>query len=168
MSTAVQRPIDDATFTDFLQRAMPAVRRLVDRLCGNEADAEDVVQETLAKVWRLRASFDAARNGDAWLLQAAFRCFCDLRKRARTSPATTDAAATPAPAAPCLLELRDEVRHRLQALDPLPRALLLGFHGEGCSLHELAARHGLPVNTVKSHLHRARLRLALEKPPEEP
>jgi RNA polymerase sigma-70 factor (ECF subfamily) len=164
MAAAVQTPIDDATFTAFLQRAMPAVRHLLARLCSN-ADAEDVLQETLAKVWRLRASFDARQNGDAWLAQAAFRCFCDHKKRLRARPAaTSDAATAQAPAVPCRTELRDELHHRLRALAPLPRALLLGFHAEGCSLEELAARHGLPLNTVKSHLHRARLRLAQEKP----
>lgn len=168
MLPAVQSPTDDATFTAFLQRAMPAVRQLLARLCASDADAEDVLQETLAKVWRLRAGFDGARNGEAWLAQAAFRCFCDHRKRLRARPAATgDAAAAAAPATPCRTELRDELEHRLRALAPLARELLVGFHAEGRSLQELAARHGLLVNTVKSHLHRARLRLALQKP-EEP
>lgn len=165
MATAVQTPTDDTAFAAFLQQALPGLRVFVLRLCGNAADAEDVLQETLAKVWRLRAGFDATKNGEAWLLQAAFRCFCDHQRRARTRPPTSDAAATtPAPNPPCAFELRDEVQHRLAHLEPLPRALLLGFHAEGLSLHELAARHALPVNTVKSHLHRARLRLAQEKP----
>jgi RNA polymerase sigma-70 factor, ECF subfamily len=153
-------PIDDATFAAFLQRAIPAARRLLLRLAGTAADADDVLQETLAKVWRHRARFDPAKNGDAWLLQAAFRCFCDQRKRRRAAAAGGDAAAAiAAPSRPCAVELRDELRHRLQALDPLARALLVGFHGDGRSLQELAREHGLPVNTVKSHLHRARLRL---------
>ncbi len=152
-------PVDDA-FAAFLQRAMPAVRQFLRRLAGGDADADDVLQETLAKVWRHRARFDPAQNGNAWLLQAAFRCFCDHRRRQRALPATDPAAAAVAAARqPCAAELRDELRHRLQALDPLARALLVGFHGEGRSLKELAALHGLPLNTVKSHLHRARRRL---------
>lgn len=165
MPPAVQPPIDDATFTDLLQRAMPAVRQFLVRLCGSQADADDLLQETMAKVWRLRASFDPARNGDAWLMQAAFRCFCDHRRRRRADrPSTGHSAATPAPSVPCPTELRDEVQHRLQALEPLAQALLLGFHAEGLSLKELATRHALSLNTVKSHLHRARLRLQQEKP----
>jgi RNA polymerase sigma-70 factor (ECF subfamily) len=152
-------PVDDATFAAFLARSMPAVRQFLLRLAGGDADADDVMQETLAKVWRHRARFDPAKNGDGWLLQAAFRCFCDHRKRRRAAPAADGADAVASPAAPCPTELRDELRHRLRALDPLARALLLGFHGEGRSLKELAQQHGLPLNTVKSHLHRARLRL---------
>jgi RNA polymerase sigma-70 factor (ECF subfamily) len=153
-------PPDDAPFPALLQRAMPALRRFLVRLCGRDADADDVLQETLAKVWRHRAGWDAAQNGEAWLMQAAFRCFCDHRRRQRGAPAAAaDPAPLPAPPAPCAVELRDELRHRLQHLEPLAQALLVGFHGEGRSLKELAARHGLPLNTVKSHLHRARLRL---------
>ncbi len=163
-SAALPRPIDDATFTTFLQASMPAVRQFLRRLCACEADADDVLQETLAKVWRLRASFDARQNCASWLMQAAFRCFCDHRQRPRSREPAGDAAATPAPATPCATELRDELHHRLLLLSPLERALLLGFHGDGRSLRELAAQHGLPVNTVKSHLHRARLRLARSKP----
>jgi RNA polymerase sigma-70 factor (ECF subfamily) len=160
-AAAVTPRTDDATFSTFLQQAMPAVRQFLRRLCACDADADDVLQETLAKVWRLRAGFDPQQNGDAWLMQAAFRCFCDHRERLRSRGATGgDAASAPAPTAPCATELRDELRHRLQALPPLERALLLGFHADGLSLRELAARHELPVNTVKSHLHRARLRLA--------
>lgn len=157
-------PPDDATFAAFLQGAMPAARQFLLRLCGSDADADDLLQETLAKVWRHRAGFDPARNGVAWLQQAAFRCFCDDRRRRRPAPAADGAAeALPTPVAPCTTELRDELRHRLQALEPLARALLVGFHGEGRSLKDLAARHGLPVNTVKSHLHRARQRLHQER-----
>jgi len=163
MAMAVHRPPDDATFTALLQQAMPALRRFLLRLTGSLADADDLLQETLAKAWRLRASFDPTGNAAAWLQQAAFHCFCDQRRRSTAQPAG-DAASWPATPTPCPVELRDEVRARLQHLEPLPRALLLGFHAEGLSLQELAARHGLPVNTVKSHLHRARHKLATEQP----
>ena len=165
MPLSVQAPIDDATFTTFLQTSMPGVRLFLRRQCGREADADDVLQETLAKVWRLRASFDAGQNGDAWLLQAAFRCFCDFRRRRSKVPATADdGLASLAQRPPCTAELRDELDHRLVTLLPLERALLLGFHQEGHSLKELAALHGMPLNTVKSHLHRARLRLNQDTP----
>lgn len=164
MPSAVMTPTDDATFTAFLTKALPAVRQFLLRLCGRDADADDLLQETCAKVWRHRASFDASRNGEAWLLQAAFRCFCDQRRRRRPTPTAGTGDTSAAPTVPCATELRDELQHRLQGLEPLARALLIGFHAEGRSLQELATHHGLPVNTVKSHLHRARLRLQQERP----
>lgn len=165
MPTGTEPETDaDAAFAAFLARSEPALRGFLRRLCGSGSDADDVLQETLAKVWRLRKGFDPRGNGTAWLLQAAFRCFCDHRAR-RTQPQGhgdgVDNLA--APPQPCPTELRDEVERRLAPLSPLERALLLGFHAHGRSLKDLAAEHGLPLNTVKSHLHRARRRLQEER-----
>ncbi len=153
-----QKTLDDAAFSALLERSRAAVLRFLQRLCASEA--EDLLQETLAKVWRLRASYDGRGKIESWLMQAAFRTFCDHRARVRvraTTDASVDEVEAPTPA--CSLELRDEVAARLQTLTPIQRDLLTAFHGHGASLDELAARHGLPRNTVKSHLHRARARL---------
>lgn len=159
-------PLTDEAFAALLDAARPAALRLLRRLCGAELDAEDVLQETLTKVWRLRGGFVPEGNLQGWLSQAAFRTFCDARARQQRQPSacTPDLAAAPAPERPCDVELRDEVRHHLDLLSPLERALLLGFHAQGHSLRELAAAHGLPLNTVKSHLHRARQRLVENRP----
>ncbi|HEX6810678.1 MAG TPA: RNA polymerase sigma factor [Planctomycetota bacterium] len=159
---SVHLPTDETAFATFLHATQGRVLALLRRLCASEADADDVLQETLAKAWRLRAAFDARRNGEAWLLQAAFRCFCDHRERRRKQPPTIAGDDAEAPVSACALELRDEVRHRLAALAPIERDLLLGFHVHDLSLRDLAARYGLPLNTVKSHLHRARTRLQRE------
>ena len=162
--------IDDQTFTALLQRATPQLQGFVRRLCGAgaHADADDVLQEALARAWRHRASFDPGLDRQlpdshlvgAWLQRLAFRVFCDFRSRKTRQPCTTDEVhREAAPARPCQTELRDEVRHRLGGLPEIERALLLGFHRDDLSLRELAELHRLPVNTVKSHLHRARRRL---------
>lgn len=166
----VPTPLDDPTFPALLQCALPTLRAFLRRLCGNEADADDVLQETLAKVWRHRANFDATRPASSWLHQAAFRCFCDHRRRQRAAPAVvSELGHGEARSAPCAFELRDELQHRLTALDPLAQSLLLAFHRDGRSLRDLARQHGMPINTVKSHLHRARQRLAaMTKRAEQP
>ena len=146
----------DAAFAAMLSAAAPRARALLRRLCG--ADAEDVLQEALTKAWRLRANWDPTVAGDGWLLQTAFRTFCDFRARQQRTSTTTlpELAAAPPPDR---LELQDEVARVVRSLRPIERDLLLGFHRDGLSIEELAARHHLPANTVKSHLHRARLRL---------
>ena len=152
----------ETRFAALLQQHRERLLGFLRRLCVADADAEDVLQETLAKVWRLRASFDPDGNAEGWLLQAAFRTFCDHRARRRRAVpgSATEPDALPAPSGPCAVELRDEVARTLAALPAIERELLLGFHRDGLSLRELAERHALPVNTVKSHLHRARQRLA--------
>lgn len=169
MPSGTVAPIDDANFTALLQLATPKLHSFVRRLVGNAADAEDVLQEALGRAWRLRHSFDANRDRNngakAWLQRIAFRVFCDLRNQRQRLPSDSDSIHHhPAPDAPCPTELRDEVAHRLQALPEIERNLLLGFHSRELSLRELAAQHNLPINTVKSHLHRARQRLHSARP----
>lgn len=160
MARATLQPrADENAFAALLQQQRPRLLQFLRRLCG--PDAEDVLQETMAKVWRLRDSYDATQNGTAWLLRAAFHALCDHRAKKRQQPGNADPSFEPvAPTAQCSLELREEVAHCLQTLPPIERDLLVGFHAHGLSLRELSERHRLPLNTVKSHLHRARARLA--------
>ena len=151
-------PVDEVAFAKLLEGGRVRVLRFLQRLCG--ADAEDVLHDTFAKVLRYKAAWDPAQAGDGWLLRAAFRSFLDWRTRGRRMPRLDDAAVRRAPAAANrTTELREELERGLARLGDVERALLLGFHGEGLSLEELAKRHQLPVNTVKSHLHRARTKL---------
>lgn len=160
MAHAIVRPdLDDAAFARLLAQQRPRLLAMLRRLCGD--DAEDVVQETLTKAWRLREGFDSQRNGEGWLVRAAFRTLCDYRaarhrRRDREPPSVEPAAPVVANA----LEVKEEVARLLQLLPALERDLVVGFHAHGLSLKELAERHSLPLNTVKSRLHRARARLA--------
>lgn len=163
----MQSPIPDAAARDpafevVIVEAQQGLRAFARRLCGNGSDADDVVQEALVRAWRHRAGLDPDGNPHAWLRRIAFRAFCDLRRSRASDPAVESSSDASAEASPAdhLPELRDEVRHRLQRLTGLERELLVGFHQHGHSLQELASAHALPLNTVKSHLHRARARLA--------
>jgi len=159
---AVSRSTDEAAFTALLQQQRPRLLRVLERLCG--ADADDVLQETFTKVWKLRHGFDATRNGPAWLLQAALHALQDHRARRRREPRMPERPVEPTAACTTrAVEVREEVARCLAVLQPLERDLLVSFHADGVSLRELAERHRLPLNTVKSHLHRARARLAAHR-----
>lgn len=160
MAHASVRPdLDDAAFARLLAQQRPRLVAMLRRLCGD--DAEDVVQETLTKAWRLREGFDPEQNGEGWLVRAAFRTLCDHRARQQRRRDQHCAVAEPtAPMMANAMEVREEVARLLQSLPALERELLVGFHAHGLSLRELADRHALPLNTVKSRLHRARARLA--------
>jgi RNA polymerase sigma-70 factor (ECF subfamily) len=77
--------------------------------------------------------------------------------------AAGDAAAANGEAPGAALERRDELA-RLEAalaeLAEVARTAFLRFHRDGAGLQEIADEMGLPLNTVKSHVRRARLRLA--------
>ncbi len=159
--------LDEDGFARLLAEQESRLRAFLRRLArhpAGQADGDDLVQEVFARAWRSRCSLDLTAGRPAsWLLKIAFRVFLDHRDRDQRGGMTAwepgidpaDAAPSPAQAA----EDRDWQVSLLAQLRPIERDVLLGFHDRGLSVLELAAELGMPAGTVKSHLHRARVRL---------
>lgn len=150
--------VDDADFGARLVALTPRLRGFVRRLCLRDAD--DLVQEALARAWRSRAAY-STHNGslDAWLMQIAFRTFLDQRAR-RTPVALGDGDVAVAAPRDLGAELREEIAAAMRGLQPIERDVLLRFHRDRQSVEEIARALAMPAGTVKSHLRRARMRLA--------
>lgn len=122
-------------------------------------DVDDLAQETMARAWRARGTFDAAKGSlAAWLLRIGFRVFLDRRQRRAPAPDAVepiDHRPDPARAA----EARDHAAALLAKLAPTERDVLLRFHRDGESIAAISRALAMPAGTVKSHLHRARNRM---------
>jgi RNA polymerase sigma-70 factor (ECF subfamily) len=130
------------------------------RICGARQEAEDVLQETMERAWQYRHNCNLEQAPKAWLRQAAFRCWLDFKKRSKRQPVSIGDHGATVPARPDdAPELRDQLQHAMQHMTKLERTVLLRFHQHGDTLLELAKDLNMNVNTVKSHLHRARRRL---------
>lgn len=154
------RPGDEA-FGQRLVDMQPRVRAFLRSLGPGVTD--DLVQETMARAWRSRASFAEEKGGlDAWLLRIAFRAFLDERQRLQRTPAAEGDGAAPvdtAPAPAVHAAAREQLATLLGGLGATERCVLLQFHREGRSIREIARDLSLSPGTVKSHLHRARARM---------
>ena len=151
----------DAALRAGLPAAEPALRRFLRSVRVPAAAVDDVVQEAFARAWRSRHGFSSDRPLEPWLFATALRAWLDLRARARRHPvATADAEAAIEPVDLDRVDARLDVDRLLDRLPDVERRLVERFHRDGVPLAELAAEHDMPVNTVKSHLHRARRRLA--------
>lgn len=149
------------------------------RFVGSVHDAEDLVQETLARAWRGRAAYRGEAGLRTWLRRIATRASLDeLRRRGsrRTLPAEADADRSreplwleplpehllrdsePDPAA--AYELRESVSLAfmvaLQRLPPRQRAVLIERDVLALRAAEVAEHLGISVSGVNSLLHRAR------------
>jgi RNA polymerase sigma factor (sigma-70 family) len=140
------------------------------RLTGNDADAQDLVQEVLLRVRRGLRTF---RPGslEAWLSRITTNAFLDETRRRKRRPseplpdepdrvlAGGDDAATALAAA----TLSDEVQDALRALPDEYRAAVVLCDVVGLPYGEIADQLGVPVGTVRSRIHRGRalLRSAL-------
>ncbi|HTF90961.1 MAG TPA: sigma-70 family RNA polymerase sigma factor [Planctomycetota bacterium] len=154
---------------ELLVLELPALRSFVERLVRGmrpPVEAEDIVQETLARALRYRESFDPGQPAGPWLCKLALRLVIDSRAsqrrdaehrvefaRAFGHDVASDAAAE------CSAETLARWTARLSAVE---REVLLRFHQGGESLREISMAMGLPEGTLKSHLHRGRKKLVWE------
>lgn len=141
----------------------PALFRYCRRLTGNIWDAEDLVQETLARGFARAAEthFDI-RNPEAWLTRVATNAYVDGARRARAEPlADLDSPAAPV-ADPA--EVRDAIEELVTVLPPQERAAVVLKDVFDYPLAEIASMVGTTVGAVKSALHRGRDKLSTDPP----
>jgi RNA polymerase sigma-70 factor (ECF subfamily) len=142
--------------------------RTAYRLTRSVHDAEDLVQEVCVRVYPRLDELAQLDNPRAWLLCVMQRMFIDLTRRyerAHVESIETTRQESLVSQAPGLAEQTDEAlqsRRLDQAwrrLDRDQRALLALHDIEGYSLAELTEMTGLKEGTLKSRLHRARVKL---------
>jgi RNA polymerase sigma-70 factor, ECF subfamily len=135
------------------------------RILDNRAEAEDATQEVFVRVWHNAARYQV--NGLSpmtWLITIA-RNLCIDRLRARRASQPLDEAAeladlSPGPeAAAIAASERSRIAACMQTLPPDRAEAVRRAYVEGESYNELAARYGLPLNTVRTWLRRALLKL---------
>ena len=161
-------------FGELLRRFAPGIAALLQRTSPSFDLRGDALQEALARAWSARASYDPARPFGPWLATIALRTARDLaRARARrpdrtsleeeerSEPADRDERPDEAAARrDGHAHLAAELDAALATLPEVVRIVFLRFHRDEAGLQEIANEMGMPLNTVKSHLHRARQRLA--------
>jgi RNA polymerase sigma-70 factor (ECF subfamily) len=131
------------------------------RLHGGEADAEDLVQETLIAVHTRRASYDRAQPFTAWAYAMARYKFIDhlRRRRVRTE---IPIEACEELFAPDELEQAAAARDLEELFDALPadqRQAIRLAKVEGLSINEVASRTGKSAAATKVGIHRGLKRL---------
>ena len=138
------------------------------RLLPERSDAEDVLQDAYAAVWRKAGQYDAAiASPISWLAMIAHNKAID---RLRTDGATRNALPIEfaaevddtAPGAPQLAEHAGEARRLdqcLQQLEARRRTLIRTAFFDGATYEELARRTDTPIGTVKSWIRRGLLQL---------
>ena len=140
------------------ERLRGFLRRVTQRPNG---EVDDMVQESFARALHYQESFDRTRALWPWLKRIAWRVFLDQRSGNSPRALTLlDTVEEPAVFDKETTDVRDELHRLLRRLPPIERNVLVRFHQGGESVGELATDLGLPEGTVKSHLHRARRRLA--------
>jgi RNA polymerase sigma-70 factor, ECF subfamily len=161
----------------FEQQVRPYLGQLYQaalRMTRNASDAEDLVQETLAKAYTAFHQFKPGTNLRAWLHKILSNTFVNSYRKTKRQPALAAAPESPdewqqgtdpsqvvrSAEAEALDRLGDS--EVLRALRDLPQDFRTAVYLadiEGYPYREVAAMMGTPIGTVMSRLHRGRDRL---------
>jgi RNA polymerase sigma-70 factor (ECF subfamily) len=135
------------------------------RILKERAAAEDALQEVYTRVWLRADRYDPAKGrGMTWLIAIARNLAIDrLRSRMETlDDAGLDAVPDQAPRAETRLVAMGEARRIADCfatLEPDRAEAVRGAYLEGLSYLDLAARHAVPLNTMRTWLRRSLLKL---------
>ncbi|MCB1419810.1 MAG: sigma-70 family RNA polymerase sigma factor, partial [Notoacmeibacter sp.] len=78
----VGRDQDDSAFETLFRHYGPRIRAFMRKRCGDATQAEELMQETFANVWRRAGSFDPARGTvSAWIYTVARNTSVDVFRR---------------------------------------------------------------------------------------
>ena len=143
--------------------------RLIARITGDHAQAEDIAQDAFVKAFRNLAAFDTTRRLSSWLFRIAHNTAMDALRRTRPRTLSfdapdhqvRDAAAVPPDPDPVERKaLGSALEAALSRLRPEHRAAVVLRYEEGLSFAEVGNVLSIPEATARSHVHRARKELA--------
>ena len=144
------------------------------RIVGQKADAEEVVMEAFAQVWRDAGRFEAARGSvAAWLsMISRSRALDHIRGRDRRERLNSSAAREDQSQAPAMgswgtdparqveqAERQKRVAAALESLSPVQRQAIEMAYYDGLSQSEIAERLNEPLGTVKTRVRLGMMKL---------
>jgi RNA polymerase sigma-70 factor, ECF subfamily len=155
-------------FEKLYRDASPQLFAICLRIVPQRPEAEDVLQEVFATVWRKAAQYDVERAGAmSWLAMIARNKAIDrIRSQAQArnseplemADEIADPAASPQLDAQASAE-RARLNECMKRLDERRRSLIRAAFFDGSTYEELAVRIGSPLGTVKSWIRRGLLQL---------
>jgi len=170
-------------FEELVREHQGMVFRTLTRLTGSGVQVEDLAQEVFLRLYRALPEFRGESLLSTYLYRIVVNVAQDEWKRRRkdrtwmvSEPAVdedesgawiesfagdelTEHARNPEQRM-ADAELVEAVEAAMLGLPEMERAVLVLYHQEECSYEGIAAALGLPINTVRTHLHRGRKRLS--------
>jgi RNA polymerase sigma-70 factor (ECF subfamily) len=159
-------------FATLIRSHFDALYGAARRLASSDADAEDLVQEVCMKAYLRLSDLESIAHPRAWLFRVLYNVFIDTVRSHQRSPVSIAANTASVDESELAGNKRlqpEEQTERLISLDLLWSAMsildkeqcaLLALHDiDGYSIAELESLTGTPEGTIKSRLHRTRIKL---------
>jgi RNA polymerase sigma-70 factor (ECF subfamily) len=154
---------DRAAFNALAQRHVTSVIGLAAHILGNRAEAEDVAQDAMLRVWTNAPRWKPVARFRTWLTRVVVNLCLDRRRRASWLPLeTAGEIVDPAPGADAQHETGEAERQLAAAIAQLParqRAAITLTYREGLGNAETAEILDTSVSAVETLLSRAKASL---------
>jgi RNA polymerase sigma-70 factor (ECF subfamily) len=160
---------DSAAFGNLVRKYQDRLLTALAHVSGSQDEAEDVVQEAFVQAYLKLTSFAGGSSFYTWLYRIAFNTAISRRRKRRDQTSVEQTreltgsepldATEPALNQMLLQERAAQVRRALERLPHDFRTVLVLREMEQCDYDTIAQVLNLPIGTVRSRLHRARLQL---------
>jgi RNA polymerase sigma-70 factor (ECF subfamily) len=167
---------DSAALEILFSRHQPALYRTALRVLGNEADAQDALQDGLLSAYRNLGRFERRSQFSSWLTRIVINAALMRLRRQRGHETVSiddeqgdsdmrlaDVLPHPGPGPEDVYagaQLRDRVADQLDEMSPALRSAFLLRFARGLTNEEVARVLGISELAVKTRVHRARTELA--------
>lgn len=151
-----------------VDRHQGALRGFLRHLTRRPELADDLAQDTFLRVLQSAGRYDPRFPMRTWMFTIARRLWINVNRKAdnRATASDFEAAASSDTGPEDLAARADDQRHTRDLLDkalaqltPTQRQALILAHQQDMPLDQVAQVMDMPVNTIKSHLHRGRAAL---------
>lgn len=164
---------DRLAFRELVLEHSHAMFRLAWRLTGDEAAAEDVVQESFLKAWRKIGDFRMQSSFRSWVHRITVNTAMDhLRRQAQRSQHETEepewerlSQASASPKHDVQIDVSRQTHAAMMNLSETERAALMLRHFEGHSIGDIAQILGLSPGACKQAVFRAVKKMRIELQP---
>jgi RNA polymerase sigma-70 factor (ECF subfamily) len=159
---------DPQAFAELVKRYTGTIYNVAYRFTNDAYEAENIAQETFLRAWNVLPRLALDKPLKSYFVKIAVNLCHDWAEQKKVSIVLPldgdedvdlpDEGNDPLRAASDT-ELRERIQVNLELLPPLHRTVITLRYTEEMSYEEMASVLDLPVNTVRTHLHRAKGRL---------
>jgi len=163
---------DSAAFGMLVHKYQDRLFNTMTHVLGSPEDARDIVQDAFVKAFLKLETFQRASAFYTWLYRIAFNAAISRQRRRKPTVSIQQhrenwgqelASGDPPPEDRLeRQELAGQVQAAIARLSEDHRTIVVLRELDGCDYETIAAMLDLPVGTVRSRLHRARLQLRAE------